>query len=199
MERWYYCNKKATVEEKLDLSIFRLNKWNLLNGYASTTVTWTWRLSGRKNSIRVIVNTEDDPYVRLQYTLTDREGNKKDIDFEVRLTTTPCNFGGVRYWFCCPLCGQRVGCLYSHDDYFCCRTCANLTYESRNESRLGRFGNIGYCIVAERKMEELYMSIKRWTWRGKPTRRARKLKALQAKMDAYEGRPSLEELLIYGK
>ncbi len=35
----------------------------------------------------------------------------------------------------------------------------------------------------ERKIEELYSQIKRWTWRGKPTRKARKLKELMTKRD----------------
>ena len=61
------------------------------------------------------------------------------------------------------------------------------SYESRNECRLGRFGNIGYPLKAERQYEELYNSIKRWTWRDKPTRKAKKIQALEAKMDAYEG------------
>jgi hypothetical protein len=41
-------------------------------------------------------------------------------------------------------------------------------------------------LKAEEQYEELYMSIKRWTWRGRPTRKARKLKALEAKMAIYE-------------
>ena len=49
--------------------------------------------------------------------------------------------------------------------------------------RLGRFGSIGYPIVAERKIEELYGQIKRWTWRGKPTRKAKKLYLLEKKME----------------
>ena len=101
--------------------------------------------------------------------------------------------GGVRYWFICPLstngvyCGRRTGTLYlaSGGNYFGCRQCYGLSYESRNESRLERFDNIGYSIVAERKMEEFHGQIKRWTWGGRPTRKARKLKALEAKLNVY--------------
>jgi len=95
-------------------------------------------------------------------------------------------------------CGRRVGTLYlaSGGNYFGCRHCYDLSYESRNECRLGRFGNIGFPLKAERQYEELYKSIKRWTWRGKPTRKVRKLKALEAKMDIYEGGPSVDDLLL---
>ena len=36
---------------------------------------------------------------------------------------------------------------------------------------------------AERQYEELYNKIKRWTYQGKPTRKARKLKALENRLD----------------
>ncbi|MHC4354801.1 MAG: hypothetical protein ACYS0H_19035, partial [Planctomycetota bacterium] len=89
-------------------------------------------------------------------------------------------------------CGRRVGTLYlvSGGKYFGCRHCYNLSYESRNEPRLARPGGIGYPIKAERLYEELYMKTKRWTWRGKPTKKARRLKRLEqsaaALLDAYE-------------
>jgi len=129
---------------------------------------------------------------------------KTDYDYKISLTKTPCNFGGVRYWFICPLsvngvyCGRRTGTLYlaSGGNYFGCRQCYDLSYESRNECRLGRFGNIGFTLKAERQYEELYKSIKRWTWRGKPTRKARKLKELETKMDTYKGGPSIYDLLL---
>ena len=197
MGRWYYWNKKTTTEEVPHLSIFQLNKWKLLGGYASNTLTWSWRLSGRKSSIGIIVNTVA-PYVRLQYTQTDREGNRKDFDYKVSLTTTPCHFGGVRHWFNCPNCGKRVGYLYCARHYFTCRTCANLTYESRNESRLGRFGQMGYFIVAERQMEERYMNLKRRYYAGKPTRKYRQILKIQNRLDSINI-PTMEELLFRGK
>ena len=184
----YYFDAKTTVEQATQLSIFKLKEFNLLRGYAATTLTWTHRPSGKQSSIGIVVDIGDEPYVKVNYTVTDRStGEKTDYDYKISLTATPCNYGGARYWFICPLsvngvyCGRRTGTLYiaSGGNYFGCRHCYDLSYESRNESRLGRFGSIGYSIVAERKMEELYSQIKRWTWRGKPTKKARKLKADQ--------------------
>ena len=82
-------------------------------------------------------------------------------------------------------CGRRVGTLYlpPGSKYFGCRHCYNLSYDSRNERRLARPGGLGYPIKAERLYEELYRKIKRWTWRGKPTKKARKLKVLERKME----------------
>ena len=186
----YYFDAKTTVEDVTQLSIFKLKEFGLLTGYDTRTLMWKWSLSGRKSSIGIIVNIEDEPYVKVNYMITDRETDEKaDYDYKINLTTTPCHFGGVRYWFICPLsvngvyCGRRVGTLYlaSGGNYFGCRHCYNLSYESRNEPRLARPGGIGYPIVAERKIEELYQQIKRWTWRGKPTRKARKLQMLEAR------------------
>lgn len=163
-----------------------------MRGYAATSLAWTRRLSGRRSSIGIIVDIEGEPYVKVNYTITDRETSEKtDYDYRINLTTTPCNFGGVRYWFICPLsvngitCGRRVGTIYlaSGGKYFGCRHCYNLFYESRNEPRLARPGGIGYPINAERLYEELYMQIKQWTWRGRPTRKARKFKILEQRME----------------
>jgi len=55
----------------------------------------------------------------------------------VELTTTDLPWGGVRYWFVCPLqgCYRRVGCLYlpPGGKYFGCRHCYDLSYESQSE------------------------------------------------------------------
>ncbi len=201
----YYFDAKTTVEQTTQLSIFKLKEFGLLRGYAASTLTWTRSLSGKQSSIGIVVDIGDEPYVKVNYTVTDRStGEKTYYDYRINLTTTPCHFGGVRYWFICPLsvngvyCGRRTGTLYiaSSGNYFGCRHCYDLSYESRNESRLGRFGSIGYSIVAERKMEELYSQIKRWTYKGKPTKKARKLQALRTKVHAHLDSPSINDLLL---
>ena len=155
-------------------------------------IVWKNSYGEETSNISVTVSTMNgDNYVRFQYTTTDRNtGEKIEYDYMVALTTTPCNYGGFRFWFICPLsksgvyCGRRVAKLYKAPgaNYFGCRHCYNLSYESRNECRLGRFGQLGYILKAERQYEELYKSIKRWTWRGRPTRKARKLQELKKKM-----------------
>lgn len=153
---------------------------------------WTNSFGEETGSIGIVVSTlEGENYVRFNYTVTDRNlGEKTDYDYEVQLTTTPCNFGGVRYWFICPLsrngvcCGRRVAKLNLAPgaNYFGCRHCYDPSYESRNEPRLARFGCIGYPLKVERQYEELYEKIKRWTYRGRPTRKGRKLQALEERL-----------------
>jgi hypothetical protein len=172
----YYLDSKSTVEDCTKLSVFKLKEFGLLTGYRGTTLTWTRSFSGHKSSIGICVDIEE-LYAKVNYTITDRySGKKTDYDYKIALTTTQCNFNGKRYWFICPLsrngvyCGRRVGTLFlaPGGNYFGCRHCYNLSYESRNEPRLARFGGIGFPLIADRKMEELRSQIKRWTWRGKP-------------------------------
>ncbi len=189
----YYWNKKNTVEDCRSVSIAFLKKHGYFCGYKLGWINWTNNVGEKTASIGISVSTWDgDDYVRFQYTSTDRRtGEKTEYDYEVKLTTTPCNYGGVRYWFICPLsrdgvvCGRRVSKLYlaPGSNCFGCRHCYNLSYESRNESRLGRIGQWGYILKAERQYEELYNKIKRWTWRGRLTRKARRLHILETRLN----------------
>ena len=48
----------------------------------------------------------------------------------IRLTSTPCYFGGRRWWFVCPACDRRAGVLYKppHSRNYLCRHCHGLSY-----------------------------------------------------------------------
>jgi len=197
MGRYYY-DAKRTVESANQLSIFKLNQWGYLQHGAGGTLSWTRSLTGEKSTVGISVYMGNEPNVRLYYTVTRPDGEKIDCNYRIWLSWTACRYGGKRYWFTCPGCLNRVGTLYlaGRSTQFQCRRCSDLTYESRNESRLGRFGQIGYPLVAERKYEELYKATKRWTWRGNPTKKTRKLKVLEAKLVTYEDGPSVEALLL---
>ena len=206
----YYWDRKDTVEESRSVSISFLKK----HGYFSEPCSMSGRIFWKNyygeetSSIGITVSTLDDVgcFVRFYYTVIDRKtGEKTDYDYKVALTTTPCNFGGVRYWFICPLsrngvyCGRRVAKLYLAPgaNYYGCRHCYNLSYESRNECRLGRFGQLGYILKAERQVQELSEKVKRWTYRGRPTRKAKRINAILRRIESC---PSMdwESLLISG-
>ncbi|MFC1496289.1 hypothetical protein ACFL52_02625 [Candidatus Margulisiibacteriota bacterium] len=87
-----------------------------------------------------VSTAEKDQYINFRYTYTNNNTDyKEDMNYMVRLITTPCNYGGHRWWFICPLlingnyCGRRVGVLYLAGKYFGCRHCYNLTYTSSKE------------------------------------------------------------------
>lgn len=182
MRRWYY-NKKATVEEACDLTVFQLRRFGMLEAgrRKATVVTWVMRHTGKESCVRVEVNMIGEPHAKLTYLASDSEGNVTPYDSEVSLVTTSCNLGGVRYWFICPACSRRVGGLYiaPGDRYFRCRHCDNLTYRSRNRVMMETFGH------TSRQIKRLLPKVKRWTWAGRPTRKARRLYSLQHKMDRF--------------
>jgi len=51
----------------------------------------------------------------------------------INLTTSKTGFGGIRYWFECPMCGTRIGVVYVHPltQQMGCRKCLNLEYRKR--------------------------------------------------------------------
>lgn len=183
----YYFNKKDSADDlnkKIDLAW--LKKKNLLNGYASTDIIWTttsaWGKT-RKSSASINIDTSnpDNKYLRIYYTQTNRDtGDKRDFDYKILITTTPCNYGGTRYWFICPwykngiYCGKRVRVLYMGGDYFACRHCYNLTYDSRNISAKIRNYPLGMLLL-DKQIEDLEKKIKRKFYNKKPTKKYNRL------------------------
>lgn len=57
----------------------------------------------------------------------------KLLGYQVNLTTSRTLFNGVRLWFKCPLCGERVGIIYKHplSNKIGCRICLRLSYRKR--------------------------------------------------------------------
>jgi len=55
------------------------------------------------------------------------------MDKTIEITTSNVHFGGVRYWFKCPVCTKRVGTLFIHPltQQVGCRACLKLEYRSR--------------------------------------------------------------------
>ena len=68
--------------------------------------------------------------------------NDGGLEYEIGFEWTACRFGGYRYWFLCPVvkdgvyCGNRVTKLFlpPAGQYFGCRQCYDLTYQSCQES-----------------------------------------------------------------
>lgn len=180
---------KDSADDQNTVDIFWLNRYGYLDGYKRGGIKWTHGFSGQESSIGLEGNTLDDPpYVRFFYTITRSfSGEKVKKDYKVYLTTTPCNFGGQRYWFICPLtkngvpCDRRVGTLYGAGDYYGCRHCYDLTYDSRKWS-FGPAGAAGKVLLGYKKAEELEKKIKRRYYAGRPTRRQRQLDRLQSRM-----------------
>lgn len=193
MGRYYY-SKKEEADGLKKIQIWWLKKYGYLQGgWKAGGIKWTNGWTGRETSINFYINIFGaDNYLQLVYTQTDYlSGGKQDFDYKIPIVTTPCYFGGVRYWFTCPwytngkYCGRRIGVLYLGGKYFACRYCYDLSYESRNENR--RFRNYGlfYVLGNHQKIEKLEKEIKRKLYAGKPTRKQRILDKLYGRQMPY--------------
>jgi hypothetical protein len=52
------------------------------------------------------------------------------MGIKVEFKTSKTKYNGIRLWFACPICGNRVGVLYQHplSQLIGCRKCLNLDY-----------------------------------------------------------------------
>jgi hypothetical protein len=143
---WWRPAKKDTVEDCLSLDANRWMREGILKPGVWQAGRWRWEYrDGPGLPIDYAVDTQDMafPTVRLAYSWAWRSSPQAEsADYRVGLTTTRPRFGGLRWWFVCPLvvngvaCGRRVGKLYLPPGgrYFGCRRCYNLTYTSCQES-----------------------------------------------------------------
>lgn len=130
---------RCTVESCLVLSADRLTRDKFLRPEAHKAGTLTWTRTSTSEKVATLgwkaETTTEAGRLRLHYTLT---GSEEEVDYCVRLTTTPLPWGGVRWWFLCPLdgCRRRVGKLYLPPGgrYFGCRKCYELVYASSREA-----------------------------------------------------------------
>jgi len=194
MGRYDYSSRTEADNVK-KISVNFLNKHNYFCGYNSGTITWTRTSFGEehKSSVGIAVTVNDTVnQLRIHYTQTEETGEKKDFDYNIPLIFTPCRYGGKRWWFRCPwyknnvYCGRRVGTLYKNGDYFACRHCYNLTYASRKVNRNWKYGALFSVYDLDEKIQDLHKIMKKKTYRGKPTRKYKKLLKLYRQADASE-------------
>jgi hypothetical protein len=57
----------------------------------------------------------------------------RSLGFDLPLSTSKTGYGGLRYWFACPLCGKRKLVLHVHplSQVVGCRRCLGLEYRSQ--------------------------------------------------------------------
>ena len=178
---------RAVAENTNKLSVFFLKKHGYLpqrGGHIYGGIRWTCGYQ-EDNMKFLVVTDKNDGYVELMYTNTNYRSRKKtDMKYRVPLTTTPCNYGGKRYWFLCSLsrngvhCGRRVGVIYSVGKWFGCRYCANVAYQSQLKSGIERQIN----LISESDVMKAYEEVKREYYNGKPTRKYKHYLRLEKKM-----------------
>ncbi len=164
----YYPNKKLTVEDCHSISTTFLKRYgHFSRPFSNGTATWSFR-GEELGSVSYSVYLPGKE-VNFWYTQTNRDtGEARELKYKVNLVTTPCNYGGERYWFVCNGCSRRVGTLHLLGRKpFLCRQCLNLSYESRNRSKYFRkYDGLYRVIDAAKELEGLRVKF----FKGRPTR-----------------------------
>lgn len=125
--------KKTRVDECWRLDMQYLRKLTDFQFEDFLQIEWK---SSWGQTCAIILRVCPPNLIRFQYTVTYcSTGRKQNLDYYTRIESTPCFFGGVRWWFYCPKCGRRCRILYLPPEHttFACRVCFNLTYASQQE------------------------------------------------------------------
>ena len=98
---------------------------------------WQWTVDGE--AVASIGLRVDDAArsIRFEYRQT-VGGMSRDIKVTAWTETTPCHFGGVRWWWRCPNCSRRCARLFLVTGGMGCRTCLRMIYASQREDEVGR-------------------------------------------------------------
>ena len=143
-------SRKTRVDEVRSIDILDLQRNKVFSRGTGMIWTSSWSRNGEvvaSVSYRVEGEEGEATGLRFMYTITDNDtGEKQDYNYIIPVVSTPCTFGGKRWWYICPLvvndrpCHRRCRILYlpSGSKYFGCRECHQLTYESRQRHR-GKF------------------------------------------------------------
>src|SRR5690348_15285567 len=101
--RWGWHARAQTVEGCLTLDANRWTREGILKTWGCSAGAWRWMDEGGQESCvgyEVCTRDETGPWLRLYYSFP---ATASAEDYRVGLTTTEPWFGGLRWWFLCPL------------------------------------------------------------------------------------------------
>ncbi|BDG71180.1 hypothetical protein [Roseomonas fluvialis] len=107
---------------------------------------WSWTTDGeaepRARLLVTLTLHADHGMARLRFDMDQPSRRTGQRDQSVRLETTPCRFGGVRWWWVCPATGRRCAVLYlpngGHLFLSLGPGAYRLGYASQNQDAMGR-------------------------------------------------------------
>jgi hypothetical protein len=135
--------RRAYVERALTLNVERLSKEGAFAPGSGASGRISWKLqSGQVASVDFEVQrATEHGCLRLDFVMVDGPGgSSRHVTQKISLTTTKMHFGGKRWWFLCPVSGERVGRLHLPlgTSYFASRHAHGLAYASQYENLYDR-------------------------------------------------------------
>jgi hypothetical protein len=129
---WYWGIKKQHVARTLCTQLVSIDSFKLFKNIGFTSF----------NIQPFGINAErTEDHFKLTYP------GRKDNAYRIPIDKLPCNYGGMRYYFKCPLCQKRMRILYfSEQRIFLCRVCLNLGYPSQKLRPTKRYEHMNQKI-----------------------------------------------------
>jgi hypothetical protein len=133
MTRWLVNDRRATTGDLRRIPIQQIVIHGLKIGGASFGWQW-WQRDKVTGSISARVHVDEGKTTLvLSYVL-----NGASVTQFIRLDTSPCRFGGVRWFAFCPETGRRVGHLYIGGRGALSRHAYHLAFNSQREGAVDR-------------------------------------------------------------
>lgn len=173
--RWRW-NKKSTVEDSHVFTVQALTPF--LNIETNYQGTMTWTRGPEKSVVATVsfrrVEVEDPGQRAFRFLYRVGKGDAaREMDYVVHLVSAAPHFGGVRWYFLCPLVHEGRPCLHRGEKlylppgglYFGCRKCYDLTYTSSQESH--KFDVLYKSLAADMGRGVTPQQVKYLLWRQK--------------------------------
>jgi len=133
-------------------------------------------------------NEESHFMLKLEYKTTDYWGKPHQFSFWVEVEKRKSNLGhGEILYFICPYCDRPCRKLFkvNYCINFKCRKCySTLPYPTQNSSKMYRANSKFFNV--ERTLERLYKMRQTGTYKGRMTKRARRIQMLENKLQEYD-------------
>lgn len=178
---------------KLDLKFMIKTGWIKKGCMVNGQMSWTDESTAYFES----VYTENEKYLRMVYTITDRQENETKYDYKINLLTVPSNLGiGEVLYFECPESFKRARVLYSayrhpkylHRDWYKERYGVRIYYltqqYSKDDYNNTRYHNLDKQV--NRLENELFKKNRKLYYGGKPTKDLLKLEKLKEQKEYHD-------------
>ena len=130
--------RKVTVGLCRSISVKRLKRLGVFDADSPDRVSMAWVNEFGEDAGSVSIIPQVDGNGNTRSLRVEFAGSVTVTSQIIRVTSTPCFYGGLRHWLLCPavsdgvLCENRIGVLYwpRGGNVFACRHCWHLTYDS---------------------------------------------------------------------